>query len=406
MEWIQAYKHKMDLFLFQTLSSMLQCSHLNFPPTLAVLIKQQSSTDLKNLEDFCELNPLDKKGNDAPLLNFLCAKLSIQTIQLLLTHQEVEKIYLDREIHSFLDVASKSIGGAYARNIHGLSGKGVTIAILDTGVYPHLDFTAPTNRILDFVDFIEGKSTPYDDNGHGTHVAGCVAGNGLASKGKFTGMAPESQLIGVKVLDKKGNGYLSSVIAGINYCIENKQRFNIRIINLSLGTDSLVSYNDDPLAQAAEKAFAEGIIVIVAAGESGPGCIITSPATHPKVITVGAVADRKMELIGEELAYVYTSYSQAIEGLIKPDVFFPGLCITAPIPPHSILHDQLEPFIVDKNYMSLSGSSIATGLCSGTVALLLEAYPFYPPEKIKFLISQFQKDITSKPHHFKINELL
>ncbi|WP_249598267.1 S8 family peptidase [Peribacillus frigoritolerans] len=387
MQWLETHKHRMDSFLFQDLSNKLNCSQLNIQDTTQVLIKLKPGTDLRKLKDLCSLNPIDSECYNAPLLQFLSAKLSLQTIQTLVTHPEIEKLYLDREVHAFLDIASKSVGGTYVKNTYGLSGKGVTIAVLDTGINPHPDFTLPTNRIVGFVDYIQGKSLPYDDNGHGTHVSGCAAGNGFASNGKYAGLAHGSQIIGVKVLDRNGNGFLSSVIAGINYCIENKSRFNIRIINLSLGTESVVPYIDDPLVQAAEQAVLAGIIVLMA----GQGGTINSLASHPKIITVGAITDRKTPAISDDFIHIYTSRLQTKDGLIKPDVLFPGVCITAPLSPNSILSDQLEPFVINQSYISLSGTSIATGLCSGAVALILQAYPPYSSERIKLLMSQVRQ---------------
>ncbi|MFE0565565.1 S8 family peptidase [Priestia megaterium] len=405
MQWLETHKHRMDSSLFQNLSDKFRRSQLNLPNTIPVLIKLKPGTKSRKLTDFCNLNPLETEGNKAPLLHFLSANLSFQTIQLLVNHSEVEKLYLDREVHAFLDVASESVGGTYAKKIHGLSGKGVTIAVLDTGIHPHPDFTLPNNRIIDFVDYTQGISFPYDDNGHGTHVAGCAAGNGFASNGKYTGLAPGAQIIGVKVLDKDGNGYLSSVIAGINYCIENRFRFNIRIINLSLGSELVAPYTDDPLVQAAEQAILAGIIVLMAADNSRSGTKTNSPTNHPMFITVGAITDRKTPTISDDFIYIYTSELQTIDGLIKPDVLFPGVCITAPLAPHSILSNQLEPFIVNQNYISLSGTSMATGLCSGAVAIILEAYPPYSQEKIKLLMSQLRQASLPKECHFQLSRL-
>lgn len=126
---------------------------------------------MKNLRGLCRLHPSDKEGNNAPALNFLLEKLSSQTIRSLINLYEIEKLYLDREVHAFLDRASQSLGVNYEKKIHRLSGKGVTNAVLDTGIHAHPDFTEPNNRIIGFVDYIHGCSSPYDDNGHGTHVA-------------------------------------------------------------------------------------------------------------------------------------------------------------------------------------------------------------------------------------------
>lgn len=161
----------MDSSLFHNLLDKYHNSKLNFSSVTAILIKLNSNKNIKNLTDLCRLHPLDKEGNNAPALNFLSVKLYFHTIQPLVDPSEIEKLYLDREVHAFLDRASQSVRVNYVKKIHRLSGKGVTIAVLDTRMHAHLDFTVPNNRIIGFVDYIHGRSSPYDDNGHGTHVA-------------------------------------------------------------------------------------------------------------------------------------------------------------------------------------------------------------------------------------------
>src|SRR5262249_14837222 len=151
---------------------------------------------------------------------------------------------------------------------------------------------------IGWVDFVNGQTTPYDDNGHGTHVAGTIAGSGYNSKNtptNFKGFAPNALLVGVKVLDQNGTGTVSNVINGIQWCIQNKDLYNIRVINLSLGRPVTESYQTDPLAQACEAAVNAGLVVCVAAGNYGKDSNgsalyggITSPGYDPMVITVGA----------------------------------------------------------------------------------------------------------------------
>src|SRR5699024_10225820 len=115
-------------------------------------------------------------------------------------------IYYDRPVQAFLDIANPGTSAEAVREARNLSGIGVTIAVLDTGIYPHDDLTTPENRIIAFHDLINGETEPYDDNGHGTHCAGDAAGNGALSDGKYKGPAPEADIIGVKVLDESGGG--------------------------------------------------------------------------------------------------------------------------------------------------------------------------------------------------------
>ncbi|WP_299092536.1 S8 family peptidase [uncultured Metabacillus sp.] len=403
MDWINEYKERMDSPLFKCLLDSY--SHLDENETTRVLIKLKSGTSINKLKDLCELSPSDLELNHAVLLNYLSGKLSVKTIQQLVVHPKVEKLYLDRKVQAFLDTAAKSMGKNYVNNIYGLTGKGVTIAVLDTGIHPHSDFTLPSNRIVGFVDMINRYPVPYDDHGHGTHVAGCAAGNGFASKGRYSSLAPEAQLVGVKVLDKNGVGYLSTVISGINYCIEKKALYNIKIINLSLGSESIVPYQEDPLSHAAEQAMKAGIIVLMAADHTGLADNITTFATNPNVITVGAASDRKTPIMDDEYISLFTSKLQVIDSVIKPDVFFPGLCITAPLSPNSILANQLEPFVVNQNYITLSGSSMATGLCSGAIALILSAYPPLSSEKMMQLFLQYRQGVPNIESYVKLPHL-
>lgn len=163
-------------------------------------------------------------------------------------------ISFDEQVEAQLDIAAPTVG-APSQWQTGNTGKGKVVAIVDSGVYPHPVLTRPTNRIIAFKDFIYGKTEPYDDYGHGTHVAGIIAGNGYCSNGLYKGIAPEAGVVGVKVLDQYGNGRVSNVIAGIQWVIENKERYGIDVLNLSLGAKATESWQVDPLSQAAQKAW-------------------------------------------------------------------------------------------------------------------------------------------------------
>ena len=190
--------------------------------------------------------------------------------------------------------------GAHKKKI---TGKGIGVAILDTGITPHPDFD---NRILGFCDFLKNRSIPYDDNGHGTHVAGIIGGSGAASEGKIVGMAPGCNLISLKVLDRKGNGSLSNVLSGLNWIIKNKDRYGIRIVNISVGALAKKGMGEDSiLVRSVEEVWDQGLVVVVAAGNLGPGqSTITTPGISRKVITVGCSDDAKMvEVFGTKMVH-------------------------------------------------------------------------------------------------------
>ena len=148
-----------------------------------------------------------------------------------------------------------------------LTGKGITAAVLDTGIFPHMDFDG---RIVAFRDLVYGRETPYDDNGHGTHVCGILGGSGRASGGKYQGAAPGCRFVVVKILDRRGNGRKQDILAAIDWVCKERIRLNIRILNISVGTTEQEKTVDDLLVQAVERAWDDGITVVTAAGNLGP----------------------------------------------------------------------------------------------------------------------------------------
>src|SRR5690606_4133390 len=131
--------------------------------------------------------------------------------------------------------------------------------VIDTGVAPHQDLTLPDNRIVGFKDFVNNKNEPYDDNGHGTHVAGIIAGNGYSSRGKYTGIAPEANILAIKALNKRGSGNMSDIIAAVEYVIETKDKHNTKILNLSYRSPTNMSYEKDPLCKSVREAKNAGL---------------------------------------------------------------------------------------------------------------------------------------------------
>lgn len=253
-------------------------------------------------------------------------------------------------------------------------GKGVGIAILDTGVYLHEDFA---DRVVCFRDFVNGGNRPYDNNGHGTHVTGIVAGSGKCSDGKYKGVAYGSHIVGCKVLDQKGNGNTKDVLKALRFCIENKEKYQIRIINISIGTiPKAESGERTNLIQGVEEAWDEGIVVVVAAGNNGPKPMtVTTPGISRKVITVGSV---------DEEAYV-TNISYSGRGptpycIVKPEIVAPGANVT------SCLNQKGK-------YCIKSGTSMATAVVSGCIAVLLEKYPGMSNRDVKLRLFEHAVDV-------------
>jgi serine protease AprX len=337
-----------------------------------------------------------KIQKELSLLNAFSAKVDRKTLQALAENPNVVRIWYDEEIRAVLDTASPTVQADSAWEA-GLTGKGVTIAVIDTGVYNHADLAG---RIIGFVDLVGSKQEPYDDNGHGTHVAGCAAANGKQSGGRYKAPAPEANIVGIKALSKTGSGSLSTVIQGIQWCIDNQARYKIRILNLSLGSETYQSYNDDPVGLAVEKAWDAGLIVCAAAGNSGPEArTVNSPGNHPKIITVGALDDRGTGESGDDQIAGFSSRGPTADDLNKPDFVAPGVNIVALRSPGAFLDKQRKNYRTDTDYLSLSGTSMATPVCAGVIAVLLEKDPTLTPERVKKLLQKTARRLPGYDEH-------
>lgn len=344
-----------------------------------IQLNENNKSLIKNLS-----NLSSKVKADLPLIGGIAGNMSTDIIYRLSTTPEVDYISFDSNVYALLDVATPTME-AYFPHEKGYDGNGVTVAVIDTGVAPHDDLVKPMNRIIDFMDFVNNKDTPYDDNGHGTHVAGIIAGNGYSSRGKYVGIAPKSNIIGIKALDENGGGSTSDIIAALSYCIEMKDKYNIRIINLSLGTPATHSPDKDPLVKAVEKCVKAGIIVVTAAGNSGPNArTILSPGISKEVITVGAVDDKRTIDPSDDTIAPFSSRGPTPEGIQKPDLVAPGVNI------NSISHSKVD------SYTSLSGTSMATPLVSGSLALLLNRYADLSPKEFKTMLTNACKPLKDE----------
>ncbi|HEY3107654.1 MAG TPA: S8 family peptidase, partial [Chloroflexota bacterium] len=303
-------------------------------------------------------------------------------------------------------IAPGQLSARYPREVgaerawrEGLTGRGVTVAVLDSGIAPDPDLVEPSSRIVAAVNFADpsGPGGP-DPGGHGTHVAGILAGNGTRSAGEFVGVAPEAGLINVRVLNGRGNGRVSSIVRGIQWVVAHRAQLNIRVINLSLGAPAARSYRLDPLAAAAELAWRRGLVVVAAAGNGGPARGgVHSPGIDPYLITVGATDDHEsLSLSDDELAF-FSSWGTPPDSTPKPDLVAPGRRIVSIRTPGSYL-DRLYPdrVVVANNggqYFRLSGTSAATPMVAGAAALLLQRQPGLSPDQVKAIL-----DATTQPY--------
>ncbi|WP_350343468.1 S8 family peptidase [Proteinivorax tanatarense] len=344
--------------------------------TISVVVQIDNPSVSKQSMDALARSCSCKIQKKMQFIHCFSTTVNSKKLELLAKNKHIKKIWFDRKFNAYLD-KSVSVVAYDTLQQKGLTGKDVVIAVLDTGIYHHPDLKG---RIIAFKDIIKGKKEPYDDNGHGTHVAGAVASNGSKSNGKFTAPAPSSNLVGVKVLNKVGGGSLSGVLEGIQWCIENKRRLGINIMNLSLGSEAILPHYEDPVCVAVEKAWDAGIVVCAAAGNSGPNSkTIGSPAIHPKIITVGALDGNNSQVAS------YSSRGPTIDGTSKPDVIAPGTVISHRSP-NSVIDKQNKSDRVKDWYLTLSGTSMATPICSGLVAQIVQYDPSLTPDEIKEII--------------------
>ena len=326
----------------------------------------------------------------------------------------VERVMVDRPAFATMERTGQAIGATLARSQYGVTGRGIGVAVIDSGITSsHDDLNRSANgyssrRVVYFKDFTRNISSNLwfnevqsDDYGHGTHVAGIIAGSGYDSGGRRVGVAPGAKLLGLKVLDSNGQGYVSDVIAAIDHAVAVRHTYNVRIINLSVASGVFESYWHDPLTLAARRAAEAGIVVVAAAGNLGLDSNgraqsggVTSPGNAPWVLTVGASSHQGTVHRSDDIVGNFSSHGPTwLDFAAKPDIVAPGVGIESLSDPRSTLYWLLKPYLLNgtipvgyKPYLSLSGTSMATPVVAGTVALMLEANPDLTPNAVKAIL--------------------
>lgn len=267
----------------------------------------------------------------------------------------------------------------HGEDTSGLTGNGIGIAVLDTGCFPHQDLK---DNIAAFRDMVQNRQNPYDDNGHGTHVCGIICGSGAAGAFRYQGIAPHSHVVPVKVLDQRGNGYASDVLAGLRWIRENQHAFGIRIVNISVGSFSRKNMGENSaLVRGVNETWDAGLIVVVAAGNMGPRTgTITTPGISRKVITVGCSDDdREVSVMGNRMVD-YSGRGPTSSCVCKPDIVAPGASV-------------ISCSNRTGKYTAKSGTSMATPIVSGALALLLEKYPDMSNKDVKLFLRERAADM-------------
>jgi serine protease AprX len=316
-----------------------------------------------------------------------------------ITPDRVQKMTANPVIEQFATAIEADIAASH----YGLDGTGVGVAVIDSGIADHADLHAATggSRVVYSQSFVAGDTTTSDKFGHGTHVAGLIgasgksSGNGNGYSATYAGMAPNVNIINLRVLDQNGSGTDSQVIAAIQQAIALKSTYNIRVINMSLGRPIFESYTLDPVDQAVEAAWKAGIVVVCAAGNNGRSAAangfatIGVPANDPAVITVGAtMTELTASRADDQIASYSSKGPTVVDHIVKPDLVAPGNRLVSLRVAGSTLDTaypqyQVAPSSGTAKYYELSGTSMATPVVAGTVALMLQQNSALTPDQVK-----------------------
>jgi serine protease AprX len=358
--------------------------------------------------------PLGVDVTELPLVGSVAAFLTPAEIAALGDASFVTDIVADNLVHgldyrSTMDITNLTIGLAdvpVAADGTRPAGAGVAVAVLDSGVATNTDLAA--SRIVGWKDFVNDQPLPYDDAGHGTYVAGLIAGDGTASLPQedggfatvqFRGVAPSASIVGIKVLDEVGQGRTSAVIAGIAWAIAHKDDYDIRVLNISIGGNPVGPIKHDPIAMAVEMAWQSGITVVCAAGNEGDfgsGGIL-SPGNDPFVITVGATDTRQTANVADDVVASYSSSGPTLfDEVAKPDLVAPGNRLISLRTQGSFIDTNFPanivplasfapkaPSTMTSNYLMLSGTSTSAPIVAGAAALMIGAVPTLSPDDVK-----------------------
>jgi len=356
-----------------------------------------------------------------PLIGSVSATVPTRALGRVAALPFVARLSADGAVQKCDEFTEASSGADTAFQQYGLTGKGVTVAVVDSGVLSYADLgtgVGDGSRVLPGVSFVPNDPGTADTCGHGTHVAGIIAGNGAYSSGRsiythsYYGVARQAGLVGVRVLDKTGQGSVTTVISGIQWAVTNKAKYNIGVINLSLGHPVWESYKTDPLCAAVEAAWKAGIVVVCAAGNSGRASSyngryasnegwgtnygsINSPGNDPSVITVGAMKSADGLRAHDKVASYSGRGPSRLDLVLKPDIMAPGNQVISLGTQYSYLYSNFPANQVPMSsycphasstsatYFKLSGTSMAAPVVAGAAALMLQANPKLSPDTVK-----------------------
>ncbi len=320
-------------------------------------------------------------------------------------------------IGAYLNAYNATIGATTAWN-YGYKGKGIAVAVVDSGITPKTDFLAGTSsrdsysRVRANLTFAgtaltyssRVNTTTSDLFGHGTHIAGIIGSNGASSGGTFLGVAPEVNLINLRVADYNGRAFESDMVDALQWIYDHHKDYNIRVVNVSMNSATAQSYHTSPLDAALEILWFNGIVVIVSAGNNGgastmgtePG-VLYPPANDPFVITVGASDDMGTPYTWDDILTPFSAYGITEDGFWKPELVAPGAhMINLLAGPDCAIAVQHPEALYGGAFLRLSGTSMAAAVASGAVALLLQARPNLNPDQVKWALMNSASPLAHK----------
>jgi serine protease AprX len=350
---------------------------------------------------------------DLHVINGLAAELKARDAVELARDKRVRAVSLNAVVKKNAAKAVAGLATSYNEAIqspfawtHSYTGKGVGVAVIDTGIQGDLpDFRVSqsdsTSRVVATATVNPDATSDDDGYGHGTHVAGIIAGNGRNRSssdplhGKYVGVAPDADLISVKVSDEHGDTTVLDVIYGLQFVVDFKDDYGIRVVNLSLESTEAESYKTDPLDAAVEAAWFKGVVVVAAAGNRGDSddAVSYAPGNDPYVISVGAVDDQGTKGNGDDALASWSSRGETQDGYSKPELVAPGARIVSTLAPGSDFTSMCATCVVDGEYIRAGGTSMAAPMVAGAVANLLQAQPNLTPDQVKGILLRKNRGI-------------
>lgn len=330
---------------------------------LCCLVRASNFDQLKKLL----LNRKIEIMDEYLFINSFFVKADISDIYFLSRMGAVRFISSNAEAMALMNVARRVLNLPQNE----LTGEGVGAAIIDTGITKHCDFCLGENRIKKFVDFVGEKESAYDDNGHGTFVAGVLAGSGAKSAGRLKGIAPRANIYALKALDKNGEAYSNKILSAMEWVYDHHKKENIKVVCMSFGSEPLGL--NDPIMNGAEALWQDGVIVVAAAGNSGPEhASIKSPGVSRRLITVGGMNDNRFsDSIYSPQFFEIADFSSRGPSFksFKPDIVAPAV--------------EISSCCNSGEYTKLSGTSVATPMIAGAMCLLIQRYKDITPDEAK-----------------------